>query len=143
MNGPRALIGSAYLEIQDMPNFDPYLCQKDPGVKQLQGSTEKIIATLDVQNLLSVLDLDSIMTKIRSNRVADCLGSITVQFSPGLVFSDTLLPENSGDKNSEPLKKIKIWQNWKNQLKINRLKKLSIKDHNLKVSVNTDNQQTF
>src|ERR1700712_2913413 len=78
VNGPRALIGAAYLEIQDIPNFDPYSCQKEPGVKQMLGSSEKIIANLDVQNLLSVMDLDSIITKIRSNRVADCLGSVSV-----------------------------------------------------------------
>ena len=138
VNGPRALIGAAYLEIQDIPNFDPYSCQKEPGIKQLLGSSEKIIANLDVQNLLSIMDLDSIITKIRSNRVADCLGTISVHFSPGLLFSETLFNQYDSEKEQEPAKTIKFWQNWKNQLKQNRYRKMSTKNSDLKVNLNNN-----
>ena len=126
------------MEIQDIPNFDPYSCQKEPGIKQLLGSSEKIIANLDVQNLLSIMDLDSIITKIRSNRVADCLGTISVHFSPGLLFSETLVRQYDEDKMPEPSKATKFWQNWKNQLKQNRYRKLSTKNSDLKIHLNNN-----
>ncbi|CAG2120783.1 unnamed protein product, partial [Medioppia subpectinata] len=120
IKGPLALLGDAYLEILDLPNFSPYSCQSEPGVTQLVGSSEKIIANLDVQNLLSIMDLDSIITKIRSNRLVDCLGCITVQYSPGLVASDVLTNEGTVQpvEETQPKPKLKNYFKYNNKRKI-------------------------
>lgn len=119
------MIGAAYLELQDIPNFNPHNCQSEPGVKQMFGTVEKLLSTMDIQNLLSVMDLNSIITKVRSNRIANCLGSVAVQFTPGLVFSHVLAEEYLNHKDMPKNQKTNdFWKTLKNELQQLRIKKL-------------------
>ena len=119
------MIGAAYLESQDIPNFNPYNCQTEPGIKQMFGTVEKIVATMDIQNLLSVMDLNSIITKVRSNRIANCLGSVAVQYSPGLVSSKVLADQYLNLKDMPNNKKTNdFWKSLKNELQRDRIRKL-------------------
>ncbi|CAG2178887.1 unnamed protein product [Oppiella nova] len=104
-SAPADLIGAAYLRIADIPNFNEFACTTDPGVTKLIGTTERIFSNLNVENLLSVLDLESIIVKIRSNRIVDCLGYVNIQYSPGLMSTQSPIQSYKTLNNEKNLNK--------------------------------------
>ena len=80
----------AYMRQAVIPNIHERDCLLEPGVKFLVGSAERIISKLVVQNLISVMNIDTLISKIRMNRVIDCLGIIEVFYEPGLLSSHAL-----------------------------------------------------
>ena len=89
MKGPPNLLGTAYLRLAVIPNLSSSLCRSEPGITRLVGSAERIFSNLNVQNLISVMNTESLIAKIRMNRIIDCLGFIMVNYDPGLLVSDT------------------------------------------------------